>query len=113
LKVDRGATSLPAARVACRILNDANEPAAQVARLHPIERSIGGDQSLLQRIIGAGRLTSDPERHPPGEVKVGAKEGAEGFRIACPRRAEETKALFGLVGRKPIQLTHAVMMPHR
>jgi hypothetical protein len=113
LNLDRGVTPLPAARVARRILNDPNKPAAQVTRLHPIESSVGGDQPLLQRIVGARRLTSDPKRHPPGEVKIGGEEGTEGLRVTGPRGTKEAKALLRLVLRPPLQLTHALMMPHR
>jgi hypothetical protein len=89
LNLDRGVTPLSAARVARRILNDSNEPAAQVTRLHPIESSVGGDQPLLQRIVGARRLTRDPKCHPPGEVKIGGEEGTEGLRVTCPRGTKE------------------------
>jgi hypothetical protein len=89
LNLDRGVTPLSAARVARRILNDSNEPAAQVTRLHPIESSVGGDQPLLQRIVGARRLTRDPKCHPPSEVKIGGEEGTEGLRVTCPRGTKE------------------------
>jgi hypothetical protein len=89
LNLDRGVTPFSAARVARRILNDSNEPAAQVTRLHPIEGSVGGDQPLLQGIVGVRGFARDPECHPPGKVQVGGEEGAEGLRVTRPCGAEE------------------------
>jgi hypothetical protein len=82
-------STLASPRITRGILDDSNKPAAQVAWLHPIEGSVGGDQPLLQGIVGVRGFARDPECHPPGKVQVGGEEGAEGLRVTRPCGAEE------------------------
>ena len=90
----RRSSTLSPCCVASSILDNPHEPAPEVARLDPVERSIRRKQTLLQCIVGCTRLARDAERHPPGEVKVRREEPLEGDRIPRPSRGEEPPPLL-------------------